>query len=160
MKISHFRIGTHHLLFVVLVLALALLLLSTAASAQGHAGRAARGAGHAAPAAGHWQGDIGRFHERDWNTWRGGRWVHGSHGSQLGWWWVAGGLWYLYPQVVYPYPNPYEPPQAPVAAPMPPPTPVWYYCEAAQRYYPYVATCPAGWKQVPAVPSNSPLPSN
>lgn len=33
----------------------------------------------------------------------------------------------------------------------------WYYCEAANGYYPYVKECPAGWKQVtPTPPANTP----
>ena len=28
----------------------------------------------------------------------------------------------------------------------------WYYCESSKTFYPYVSTCPEGWKQVPATP--------
>ena len=81
----------------------------------------------------------------------------------MGWWWVVGGVWYFYPSPVYPYPSPWEPP--PVAlvtplvatAPPAPPAQYWYFCESAKTYYPYVATCPGGWKQVPAVPGDVPL---
>jgi hypothetical protein len=38
----------------------------------------------------------------------------------------------------------------------PPPAQSWYYCEASKSYYPYVSTCPTGWKTVPATPANSP----
>lgn len=116
-----------------------------------------------------WRGDIRQFERHDAARWRGGNWQHISHGGRLGWWWVAGGLWYLYPTPVYPYPDPYRPPvvvieqqqppavvqqTAPVA---PPPAPaVWYFCEAANAYYPYVASCPAGWKTVPATPAPAP----
>lgn len=47
---------------------------------------------------------------------------------------------------------------APVAAPPPAPTPgaqaaaVWYYCDSAKAYYPYVNQCAEGWKSVPATP--------
>jgi hypothetical protein len=103
-----------------------------------------------------WRGDIARFHERDWGVWRGGHWYHGNHGGRLGWWWIAGGIWYFYPAPIYPYPNPYEPPPAvlvtPPADPPPPPTQYWYYCDASRGYYPYVPTCPGGWRQVPATP--------
>ena len=112
-----------------------------------------------APAAPPWHGDISRFHEHDWNVWRGGRWVHGPHGGHMGWWWVVGGAWYFYPLPVYPYPNPYEPPPAwqvsPPVETAAPPAQFWYYCEASQGYYPYVQTCPGGWKQVPAVPADA-----
>lgn len=108
-------------------------------------------------AAPHWRGDIRRFHEHDWQLWRGGRWHHGAHAGRLGWWWIVGGAWYFYPAPVYPYPNPWEPPPvdpdtATSGSPPPPPTQYWYYCESAQRYYPYVPSCPGGWKQVPATP--------
>jgi hypothetical protein len=49
-------------------------------------------------------------------------------------------------------------PQAPVAvapqmtAPAQPPTQSWYYCASAKAYYPYVPSCPEGWKPVPAQP--------
>jgi hypothetical protein len=107
-----------------------------------------------------WRGDIARFHEHDWAVWRSGRWAHQWHDGRMGWWWVVGGVWYFYPSPVYPYPSPWEPPPAPwvnppaAAVPPPPPTPYWYFCEATRAYYPYVATCAGGWKQVPAVPGN------
>lgn len=109
-----------------------------------------------------WHGDIARFHEHDWSVWRGGHWAHQVHGGRMGWWWVVGGAWYFYPSPVYPYPSPWEPPPAVIvtppagAVPPAPPTPYWYLCEAAGTYYPYTATCPGGWKQVPAVPGDAP----
>jgi hypothetical protein len=111
----------------------------------------------ARPAAPQWHGDIARFHERDWHTWRGGHWAHSRHDGRWGWWWVVGPAWYFYPTPVYPYPSPWEPPAvAIVSPPAPPPTQYWYYCEAAGGYYPYVPTCPGGWKEVPATPSAVP----
>lgn len=120
-----------------------------------------------------WHGDIRHFRDHDFRRWRGGRWIHGHHGGYLGWWWVVGGLWYFYSQPVYPYPDPYVPPvvveqqpppviiqQAPPqTTPVPPPaagTQYWYYCQPAGAYYPYVATCPSGWKKVPAAPPGAP----
>ena len=122
----------------------------------------------------HWEGrEIHRFHERDYEIWRGGNWVHRRHGGLYGWWWVAAGAWYFYPSPVYPYPDPYTPPvvvsnqppvvvapQAPMvaapqtAAPAPAQAPAqtWYYCESAKGYYPYVPSCKDGWKSVPAQP--------
>lgn len=43
---------------------------------------------------------------------------------------------------------------APAVAVPPPPPPVrmWYFCESARAYYPYVAYCPEGWRAVPAAP--------
>ncbi len=127
-----------------------------------------------------WHGEIKRFERHDMGHWRGGAWKHGHHNGRLGWWWVVGGAWYFYPQPIYPYPNPYVPsvvvapqpvvvaPQvysAPQAAPVAPPEAVaptisaapadpqyWYYCDASKTYYPYVATCDAGWRAVPATP--------
>lgn len=113
----------------------------------------------------HWhEGEMHRFHDRDMGRWEAGNWHHGRHLGRLGWWWVAGGVWYLYPEPVYPYPDPYTPPvvlapaPAPVVSP-PPPAPVpaqaqyWYYCDKSKTYYPYVATCPGGWRRVPASPA-------
>ena len=121
----------------------------------------------------HWHGDIVRFEAHDMYRWHSGGWRHSWHDGRLGWWWVVGGAWYFYPQPVYPYPDPYIPPtviveQPPVVVQVPPPAPApvqvvktpapqfWYYCEAARGYYPYVASCPSGWKTVPATPSGAP----
>ncbi|HZV54140.1 MAG TPA: hypothetical protein VFF82_04300 [Rhodocyclaceae bacterium] len=99
----------------------------------------------------HWHGgDIHRFHQHDMQRWQGGSWHHGDHLGRLGWWWVVAGAWYFYPQPVYPYPDPYTPPV--VTVPAPAVGQYWYYCDAARTYYPYVATCPSGWRQVPAAP--------
>jgi hypothetical protein len=88
--------------------------------------------------------DIRRFHEHDFDRWRGGRWVHVRHGGRFGWWWVVGPSWYFYPAPIYPYPNPYTPPYAA------PGGPAWYFCPPAQAYYPYVPSCPVPWQIVPA----------
>jgi len=111
---------------------------------------------HEAPG---FRGDIAHFHEHDWTVWHQGRWYHGDHGGRLGWWWVAGGVWFFYPYPVYPWPDPYVPPDLPVPAVPPPPTPTnWYYCESAKGYYPYVATCPEGWRAVMPTPDAPPAP--
>jgi len=95
-----------------------------------------------------------------------GRWHGGGHRSHPTWVW-SGGFWYLGPGLLYAYPWPYpyatayRVPATPLvvlpesAAPSPPPVPSWYYCEAARAYYPAVATCPGGWKAVPAVPADA-----
>ncbi len=31
----------------------------------------------------------------------------------------------------------------------------WYYCDKAGAYYPYVKTCPSGWREVPAQPASN-----
>ncbi|HEX7688086.1 MAG TPA: hypothetical protein VF453_10280 [Burkholderiaceae bacterium] len=124
-------------------LAIATAATAAIAAAQPHGGHRPGGLG--------WHGDIRHFGDHDWHVWRGGRWVHGPHGGHPGWWWVVGPTWYFYPSPVYPYPDPYEPPP-PWTVPMPaPPARFWYFCEESRSYYPYVATCPGGWKQVPAV---------
>lgn len=115
---------------------------------------------------GHWRGgNIRHFNDRDLGRWRSGRWHHGYHGDRSGWWWIVGGLWYLYPQRVADYPDPYTPPvvvvqqSAPVIVPAPTPAPAsqsWYYCDSANGYHPYVSSCPEGWRAVPATPVDVP----
>lgn len=119
----------------------------------GHGGGYSGGGRHTG-----WYGsEIRHFERADVHVWRGGSWFHTHHEGQLGWWWVVGGLWYFYPEPVYPYPDPYIPPvvvvQLPPVSPATTPTPqYWYYCEANQNYYPYIPTCPTNWKMVPVTP--------
>ena len=109
---------------------------------------------------------IHQFHQVHINVWRGGGWYHGNYQGRYGWYWVVGGAYYFYPRPIYPYPDPYvpgvvmsgapvvvspPPPQAPVLQSQPLPS-VWYFCEPANAYYPYIAECPSGWKTVPATP--------
>lgn len=107
--------------------------------------------------------DIRHFEDRHRSVWVSGRWHHGPHEGRVGWWWIVAGTWYFYPWPVYPYPDPYIPPVVvvqPAPAPETAPPEVqpqaqvqnWYYCEASKSYYPYVSSCPAGWKEVPATP--------
>jgi hypothetical protein len=107
--------------------------------------------------------DIRNFDRHDYAVWRSGGWRHGRHEGRLGWWWVVGGMWYLYPWPVYPYPDPYLPPYIatqPYPSPVAPPAAqFWYFCTSANGYYPYVPSCPDGWKTVPATPPDaSPVP--
>ena len=121
-----------------------------------------------------WAGehDIRHFDNHHLKVWRGGSWHQERHDGIFGWWWVAAGMWYFYPQPVYPYPDPYAPPvvvqpvvvvqPAPAPTPPQPPAPVvqaqnWYYCEASKGYYPYVPSCPAGWKMVSPTPPGNPV---
>jgi hypothetical protein len=143
--------------------------LPQASSAQEHREEHREGRGLA------WHGGPMRhFNEHEMRLWRGGRWLHARHDGRLGYWWIVGGVWYFYPQPVYPYPDPYMPPvvleqqppvvvapqppvvvqqQAPVVtAPQAPQAQNWYYCEDSKTYYPYVNNCASGWKQVPATP--------
>jgi hypothetical protein len=32
----------------------------------------------------------------------------------------------------------------------------WYYCDSSKTYYPYAASCPEGWRTVPATPPATP----
>ncbi len=99
----------------------------------------------------------GRDHGRDHGWSRGG----GDWGRGGGWGWrddwifpalIGGAVMYdlARPQTVYvPQPEPvYAPPN--VAAS--PPVQYWYFCPAANAYYPYVPSCPTGWRAVPATP--------
>jgi len=97
-------------------------------------------------------GDIHRFHEHDYDRWRGGSWFHGMHDGRFGWWWQVGPTWYFYNAPVYPYPDPYLPPviAGPAAAPPPPGGQYWYYCRNPAGYYPYVPQCAGPWEAVPA----------
>lgn len=103
--------------------------------------------------------DIRHFESRHYPVWRSGIWRHERHDGRFGWWWVVAGTWYFYPAPIYPYPDPYIPPYIVVRpAPQPavpvtqPPAQYWYYCDASKNYYPYVSTCPGGWREVPATP--------
>jgi len=94
---------------------------------------------------------------------RGGGWHHGGGAP---WWWIVPPLVYLSTLPDYRYPDPQpviiqqpaptvimEPPaQYTQQAVAPQPAPYWYYCVASNGYYPYVAACPGGWRQVPATP--------
>jgi hypothetical protein len=111
-----------------------------------------------------WHGTPGHFHPRNWNVWRGGHWAHGRYNGTFGWWWVAGGLWYLYPSPIYPYPSEWDSPAVTYVDPgyidpgytMPPSSgQYWSYCAASNAYYPYVTTCAGGWQQVPTTPDRA-----
>ena len=110
---------------------------------------------------------------------------HGyGHGGGRGWGWgdgwivpaiIGGAVLYdlTRPQTVYVQPAPiYVQPETVYIQPAPaystgygitstpPSVPYWYYCAAANGYYPNVQTCPSGWQTVPAIPpatwSNAP----
>jgi hypothetical protein len=73
------------------------------------------------------------------------------------------GFWYpyAYPYYTYTYAYPYgyDPALATPTYNMAAPAPFWYFCEAANAYYPYVTTCAGGWKVVPATPDQAdPVP--
>jgi hypothetical protein len=97
----------------------------------------------------------GHYRYHNHHAWRRGYWHHGHHDGHWGWWWIVAGTWYFYPRPVYPYPPVVvqTTPAPAVVEPAPQPSvPVWYYCDSAAAYYPYVQECPGGWRSVPAVP--------
>jgi len=110
---------------------------------------------------GPWHADFRHFDRHDYWLWRRGGWRESWHDGRFGWWWIAGGEWFFYPRPVYPYPEPYNyvPLQTVVVQspqPLAPqPQQYWYYCDSAGGYYPYVATCPSGWRAVPATPPSA-----
>ncbi|TMH81639.1 MAG: hypothetical protein E6H47_14815 [Betaproteobacteria bacterium] len=92
-------------------------------------------------------------------------WHHRSHvfvGFNFGF--PVWGAPYYAPPYYYPYPAPVYYPAPVAVAPAAPPVYVersepapqqqgmWYYCEQARGYYPYVTECPGGWKAVPPAP--------
>lgn len=98
-------------------------------------------------------GGRGGGHGGGWE--RGGGWGGGWIFPAL----IGGAILYglTQPQTVYIQP---EPPYAPGVAPSP--VPYWYFCPAANAYYPYVSSCPSGWQAVLATPPPPPpaiLPS-
>ena len=94
--------------------------------------------------------------------WRGG--FHGYHA------YPRFGLYLglpVYPRPYFSYPYyPYYPPSIVTVPSSPPvyierpappvqqqfPAGYWYYCNNPEGYYPYVADCPAGWRQVDPIP--------
>jgi hypothetical protein len=95
---------------------------------------------------------------------RGGGHYYGGWSVGIGWWGPAAWGWPYGPYDAFPYPGAYPYPYTPspvvveqvvtpaaMPVPAPAPTPaVWYFCDKAQGYYPYVPTCAGGWRQVPA----------
>lgn len=72
---------------------------------------------------------------------------------------VYPGPYYYPPYYYYPPPVVYSPPPVVVAPPATPsyvaqPNQSWYYCDNPKGYYPYVTSCPEGWRQVPAQPES------
>ena len=113
--------------------------------------------------------DVHAFTAAERARWASGHWNHSWHGGRFGWGWDVDGIWYLYTEPIYPYPDAASDTAyddagqsdqssdgvAPVSdGPMGQPPPLsWYYCDASKSYYPYVSSCPGGWRAVPATPS-------
>ena len=138
-------------------LAMTMLGLASLAAVAGTMVALAASGAHAQPWRHEFYGrDFHHFSPREVAIWRGGRWVHDWHVNRFGWWWVVGGVWYFYPEPIYPYPT-YVPPAVVMQQPPPvpsglPPVQSWYYCDNPRGYYPYVASCATPWRAVPVTP--------
>jgi hypothetical protein len=154
--------------------ALAMTSPGAAASAPSHdAGRALAGSGHANVQLArenrrqhvrrHIRRHIVRHHRfkvghvRHLNAvqlrhWHGGKWWHGKRHGRLGWWWLAGGIWYWYPERVGAYPTEISAEAVYDYAPEGQSDDSWYYCSDPEGYYPYVKSCNGDWKRVPIQP--------
>jgi hypothetical protein len=108
--------------------------------------------------------DFHSFSPAERAHWAGGRWHNEWHAGRIGWWWEVDGVWYLYAAPIYPYPDfvavvaddgpaGTDGSYGTIAAPMgQAPAASWYFCDASQSYYPYVSSCPGGWRAVSATP--------
>ena len=120
------------------------------------------------PGPGH-QMERYNFHGRDYHhfsahergIWHGGSWRHETYQGRLGWWWVAGGMWYFFaerPIEAIPIIVPETAFEAPVAIVQrhqvlnirPQTQQFRYWCDDPAGYSPGIASCPSGWKTVPA----------
>ena len=117
---------------------LAILSTTPAYAEGGHGGGGHGGGGH-----GRGHGGGGHYGGGGW----GGGWIFpaligGAIGYDL-----ANPYYPYYPYPVYqqPYPG-YAPGVAPSSVQY------WYFCPAANAYYPYVPSCPTEWQLVPAMP--------
>lgn len=61
---------------------------------------------------------------------------------------------YYRPSVIVQQAPPVYVEQAAAAGALPQEANYWYYCSAAQAYYPYVKDCPSGWQRVSPQPAN------
>jgi hypothetical protein len=78
--------------------------------------------------------DFRRFSYEERRLWGAGRWFHEFHDGRLGWWWVVGGVWYYYPEPIYPFPTYVPIPDVAVNAP--PPYPPAYAAPYPPAYAP------------------------
>jgi hypothetical protein len=124
----------------------------------GHYGGGSRGYGYHGGSHGYSRGYYGG----GYRGYYGGH-HHGYWGG--GWypWYPYYGFGFVFPPVYYgypyypgsygysgdpyPYANDYSSLQPDAYSEPEPQTYYWYYCEAAQAYYPYVKSCPGGWKK-------------
>lgn len=109
--------------------------------------------------------DYAHFTPHDQALWHSGAWRHEERDGRYGWWYVVDGIWYFYPEPIYPFPT-YVPdvvyipdveefaPPPPAVAPPPPAAASYYYyfCPDTQTYYPYVTSCASPWQPVSPTP--------
>jgi len=141
----------------------------------GHGGGMHYGGGeHFGGGVGYYRGGgVGYYRGGGHGYYRGPRGFYGGYGYGLGFGFGGYGLglglgyglgyggygfwpYYSYPPVAVPaappvYVERQDVPQQPQASP---PPGYWYYCRAANGYYPYVKDCPDGWLQVSPQPSS------
>jgi hypothetical protein len=91
----------------------------------------------------------------------------GHYGGGVPWWWILPPLAVM---ATLPY-RTYDPQPVIIQQTAPPtvivqpasqqaalqqPAQYWYYCAAPKGYYPYVASCPDGWRPVSPIPADVP----
>ena len=143
----------------ILFIAFLAILSTTPAYAEGgHGGGGHGGGGHGG--GGHGGGGHGGGgHGGGWGRGGGWGWGGGWIGPALIGGAFAYDLAYPYPYYAQPYPM-YDQPYPGYAQPAPGYAPgvapssvqYWYFCPAANAYYPYVQSCPSEWQAVPATP--------
>ena len=135
----------------VLVMIAVLLLISTVPGHADRGGHGYKGHGYEKGAyRGH--GHRGHGHRGHWHK---GHWHRGFHRSGGVRVFISPGLVVPFGSYWAPYPDPpvvVAPSPRVYVEPSPPPPHYWYYCDAAQAYYPYVDQCPGGWRQVLPTP--------
>jgi hypothetical protein len=134
--------GTRRKWVGILVILVVLLWISAVPGHTDRGGHGYRGHGYR----GH--GHRGHWHRGHWH--RGPRvFISPRVVVPFGPYWRPYWAPYPYPPVVVaPSPRVYVQPSVPVQ----PPPGYWYYCDAAQAYYPYVQQCPGGWRPVTPTP--------
>ena len=138
---------------------LAILSTTMAYAEDGHGGGWGGGGGERG--GGGWGRDGSGERGGNWGREGGGGWGRGG-----GYGWQGGGYGWVAPLVIggvigyglaSPDSNNVQPvpvytQQAPVSGGAVPPGQFYYFCPAANAYYPNVPSCPNGWQLVPATP--------
>ncbi len=121
----------------ILFIAFLAILSTTPAYAEG-----GHGGGHSGGRGGGHDGGWGRGDGWGW----GGGWIFPAL--------IGGAIVYdlSQPQTIYTQPVPVYPPGYAPGYAAPSSVQYWYFCAAANAYYPYVSSCPSGWQAVLATP--------